>query len=87
MTITGTGFSTVTHVKFATTTAQSFTVRSATQLVAISPVHAAGTVRVSVTTAAGTTPATAHDIYKYVIPVPVVSAVSPASGPRPVARR
>ena len=81
VTITGTGFSTVTHVKFATTTAQSFTVRSATQLVAVSPVHAAGTVGVSVTTTAGTTPTTVHDIYKYVIPVPVVSAVSPASGP------
>ena len=81
VTVTGAGFSTVTHVKFGTTTAQSYTVRSATQIVATAPAHAAGTVGISVTTAVGTTPTTVHDIYKYVIPVPVVSAVSPASGP------
>ena len=53
--VTGTGFSTVKSVKFATSTA-TFTVKSATQLVTTSPVHAAGTVRISVTTPGGTTP-------------------------------
>ncbi len=81
MTVTGAGFSTVTHVKFGTTAASSYTVRSATQIVATSPAHAAGTVGISVTTAVGTTPTTVHDVYKYAVPVPVVSAVSPASGP------
>ena len=81
MTVTGTGFSSVTNVKFGTTTAQSFTVRSATQLVATSPAHAAGTVGISVTTPGGTTPATPADLYKFTVSVPVVSAISPASGP------
>ena len=37
VTITGTGFSTVTSVKFGTTPAKAFTVRSSTQLVATAP--------------------------------------------------
>ena len=69
------------NVKFGTTTAKSVTVKSATQVVVVSPVHAAGTVRVSVTTAKGTTPATTADLFKYVIPVPAVVSLSPASGP------
>ena len=81
VTVTGTGFSTVTHVKFGTTTAASYTVRSATQISATAPAHAAGTVAVSVTTAAGTTPTTVHDVFKFIVPVPVVAGVSPASGP------
>ena len=80
VTVTGTGFSTVTSVKFATTAASSYTVKSATQIVATSPAHAAGTVAISVTTTAGTTPATNADLYKYTASVPVVSAISPASG-------
>ena len=43
--------------------------------------HAAGTVRVSVTTPGGTTPSTSADLYKYAYPVPAVSGISPASGP------
>ena len=53
VTITGKGFTTVHNVKFGTTTARSYTVRSATQIVATSPAHAAGQVRISVTTAGG----------------------------------
>ena len=64
VTITGTGFSTVEHVKFGTTTA-TFTVKSTTSLQVTSPAHAAGTVRVSVVTAVGTTPATSNDLYTY----------------------
>ncbi len=81
VTITGTGFTGATVVKFATLTAQSFTVRSSTQIIAYAPPHAAGTVRVSVTTPGGTTASTVNDIYKYAYPVPVVTGVTPASGP------
>ena len=81
VTITGTGFLSVQNVKFGTSTAQSFTVKSATKLLATSPAHAAGTVRISVTTPGGTTPATPADVYKFTLSVPVVSAISPASGP------
>ncbi len=65
MTISGTGFTTVKHVKFGTTTARTFTVKSSTQIVATSPAHAAGQVRISVTTAAGTTPATSYDLFTF----------------------
>ena len=68
VTITGTHFTTVVNVKFGTTAAPAFTVKSSTQLVATAPAHAAGTVRISVTTTSGTTPATSVDIYKYVLP-------------------
>jgi len=81
VTVTGTGFSTVASVKFGTTTATSFTVRSSTQLEAAAPAHPVGTARISVTTPGGTTPTTSAALYKYSYPVPAVSAVSPATGP------
>ena len=65
VTITGTGFVTVAKVKFGTTTAESFTVRSTTSIIATSPAHAAGQVRISVTTGGGTTAATSNDLYTY----------------------
>ena len=65
VTITGSGFSTVKYVKFGTTTARAFTVRSTTQIVATAPAHLAGQVRISVTTAGGTTPATSNDLYTF----------------------
>ena len=81
VTITGSGFSTVQRVKFGTTTARSFTNRSVTQLVAVTPPHAAGTVRISVTIPGGMTPTTSSDLYQFTVSAPVVSSVSPASGP------
>ena len=81
VTVTGSGFTGATSVSFGTTPAKAFTYVSTTQLVATSPVHAAGTVRISVTTLGGTTPTTGADLYQYVYPAPAVSAVSPASGP------
>ena len=67
MTITGKGLTTVVAhgVKFGTTTAKSFTIESDTQIVVTSPAHAAGQVRISVKTSAGTTPATNNDLYTY----------------------
>jgi hypothetical protein len=55
VTITGTGFTAATAVKFQSTTdAASFTVVSDTQIVAVSPAHAAGLINVFVTTKGGT---------------------------------
>jgi hypothetical protein len=65
VTITGNGFTTVEHVKFGSTTALSYTVKSTTQIVATAPVHSTGKIRVSVTTAAGTTPTTTDDLYTF----------------------
>ncbi len=65
VTITGRGFTAVKSVKFGTTTAKSYTVSSSTSIIATSPAHAAGQVQVSVTTAAGTTPATLYDLCTY----------------------
>ena len=81
VTITGTGFSTVQHVKFGTTTASAYTVKSSSQITATAPAHAAGTVRIEVITAGGTTPSSSADTYQFVVLKPAVAGVSPASGP------
>ncbi len=80
VTITGTGFSTVSNVKFGTTTAK-FTVKSSTQILATSPPHASGTVKIAVTAAGGTSPTTVADLYTFTVPAPGVAGISPASGP------
>ena len=63
--IAGTGFTSVQHVRFGPTTAKAFTVSSSTSIVATSPPHTVGRVRISVMTAVGTTPATCNDLYTY----------------------
>lgn len=80
VTITGTGFTGATAVKFGTTNATTFTVLSSTTITAVSPAHTAGTVDVSVTTPAGTTANTAADDFTYGT-VPSISSISPTSGP------
>jgi len=65
VTITGKGFLTVQKVTFGTTTAKTFSVRSATQIIATVPAHAAGQVRISVTTPGGTSPASSDDLFTY----------------------
>ena len=65
VTITGNGFSAVASVKFGTTAAKAFTVSSPTSIIATTPAHAAGQVRISVTTATGTTPATTVDLFTF----------------------
>ena len=80
VTIKGTGFFTVASVKFGTTAAQTFTVTSGTQIVASSPGHTPGQVRISVTTPGGTTPATSGDLYTYTAVAPKVTSISPVSG-------
>jgi alpha-tubulin suppressor-like RCC1 family protein len=66
VTITGTGFTGATTVKFAATTAAKFTVNSATSITAVSPkAMGALTVDVTVTTPAGTSPTSPTDQFTY----------------------
>ena len=64
--LTGTSFTAATAVRFGTTAAASFTVDSPTQITAVSPAGAAGTVDLSVTTAGGTSAAIAADRFTYI---------------------
>ena len=82
VTITGTGFTGATAVSFGGTPAASFMVNSATQIIAISPAHAAGTVDITVTTPSGTSAVSAADQFTFinVNVAPVVSGVSPNVG-------
>jgi hypothetical protein len=79
VTITGTGFSGATAVLFGATAATTFTVNSATQIVAISPASA-GTVDVRVSTQGGTSATSAGDQFSYTA-APTVTSISPTSGP------
>jgi len=63
--ITGTDFTGATAVQFGTVNATSFTVNSATQITAVAPASAAGTVDVRVTTPAGTSANAAGDNFTF----------------------
>ena len=63
--ITGTNFTGATAVKFGATNASSYTVDSDTQITATSPPGSAGTVDITVTTAAGTSATSASDQFTY----------------------
>jgi hypothetical protein len=66
VTLTGTGFTGVTAVHFGATSAKSFTVNSAASITAVSPkVKGTGTVDVTVTTPAGTSPTSAADQFTF----------------------
>ncbi len=78
VTITGTGFSQASAVDFGTT-AVGFSVNSSTSITATSPAGT-GTVEISVTTPAGTSATSIADEFTYE-QAPVVSLVSPVSGP------
>ncbi|MGK8522676.1 IPT/TIG domain-containing protein [Nocardia asteroides] len=75
VTITGTGFTGPTTVRFGNT-ATTFTMNSPTQITAIAPAGSPGTVQVTVTTAAGTSNGLP---YTY-LAVPSLSSVSPSQG-------
>ncbi len=68
VTITGTGFSGATGVKFGTTAATPFTVVSDTQITATVPVGSNGTVDVRVVTATGTSAIVPQDQFTYYMP-------------------
>ncbi len=80
VTIVGTGLTAATAVSFGQTGAASFVVNSDTSITAVSPVAGGGTVDVTVTTAGGTSSLTPSDQFDF-IPLPVVSGISPGSGP------
>src|SRR5215472_1185413 len=80
ITINGTGFLAGAGVKFGATASATVTFVSATQLKAVAPAHAAGTVDVTVTTPGGTSTASAADHYTYDAP-PTVKSVTPTAGP------
>ncbi|MEV8333311.1 IPT/TIG domain-containing protein [Streptomyces niveus] len=79
VTLTGTGMTGSTAVRFGSTNATSFTVNSATQITAASPPHAAGAVAVIVVNPTGNSNSVT---FTYVVAqVPVVTSVAPSSGP------
>jgi hypothetical protein len=78
VTITGTGFSGVTAVRFGGVAARSYTVASSTSITAVAPASA-GTVDVSVANAGGTSAASSADAFTF-IPAPAVTAISPKTG-------
>jgi hypothetical protein len=78
VTITGTGLTAATAVKFGSTAAAGFTVASATSITAVSPPSTDGVVDVVVTTPGGSSPRSTNDRYAF---TPTVTALSPSSGP------
>ncbi len=80
ITITGTNLSGASAVRFGTTNAAGFAVKSSTQITATAPAHAAGAVDVTVATAGGTSASLSADQFTYV-PPPTLTALSPTSGP------
>lgn len=81
VTITGAELAEATAVKFGASEAQSFTVESSTSITAQAPAGT-GTVNVSVTTPAGTTPSVEADEFTYVPPgpAPTVTKLSAKKG-------
>ena len=80
VTITGTGLTGATGVRFGGAAAASFTVNSSTSITATSPPAGAGTVDVTVTNPGGTSATGGSDTFTFV-GVPAVSSLSPTSGP------
>lgn len=78
VTITGTGFTGASAVKFGSVSA-SFNVKSSKSIIALAPSEAVGTVDVTVTTPAGTSAISLYDHYKF---VPSVTSLSPNAGPK-----
>ena len=83
VTVTGTGFTGATAVNFgAANPAIFYTVNSPTSLTVTAPSAAIGAVDVTVTTPGGTSATGAADRFTYIAPPqPVVTGVSPTSGP------
>ena len=80
VTVTGTGLTGATSVKFGATPAVSFTVSSPTQITAVSPAGIPGGVPVTVTTAAGTSSSSPGTHFFYASP-PRLDEVTPPAGP------
>jgi len=79
VTITGSGFTGASQVRFGTVAASNFLVNSDTQITTYSPAGS-GTVHVTVTTPKGTSATSNADQFTY-LPVPTITSISPTSGP------
>jgi hypothetical protein len=79
VTISGSGFTSASAVKFGQTAAASYTVKSDTSITAVTPAVSSGTVDVTVTTAGGTSATTSSDQFTFV-PIPRVASLSPTQG-------
>jgi YVTN family beta-propeller protein len=79
--ITGTDLTTTQSVYFGGTAASSFTIDSDTQITAVTRAQTNGTVNVSVRNAAGVNTSVPASQFTFFSPVPVVTAVSPSTGP------
>ncbi|MEI9982788.1 MAG: IPT/TIG domain-containing protein [Aliidongia sp.] len=79
--ITGSDLRGATAVKFGATAAASFTVNSATQITAVSPPEASGTVDITVATIGGTSATGAGDRYTFIgkTSIAVTSSANPSS--------
>jgi IPT/TIG domain len=77
VTVTGTNFTGATAVKFGSTDASTFTVKSATSITAVAPAETAGTVDVRVTTSGGTSALSSKDHFKFALKV---TGLSPNTG-------
>jgi hypothetical protein len=80
VTIMGSGFTGATAVYFGSVAATSFTVNGNSSITAVAPAEAAGTVNVTITTAYGTSAIVSADQFTY-YETPVVTGISPSSGP------
>ena len=80
VTITGTGFTGVTALKFGANNGVGITVVNSTTITATSPAGSAGTVNVTVTATGGTSATGAANQFTY-IPAPTVTSISPTAGP------
>jgi hypothetical protein len=82
VTITGTGFTGATSVKFGSAAATNFSVNSDTDITATAPAGTAGPVDVTVVGPGGISATSSADQFTYTPPpVPTVTGVSPGSGP------
>jgi len=81
VTIYGAGFTGAYAVAFGSYAATSFTVIDSGTIVAVAPAQAAGAVYIRVTTLLGTSALNAASLFTYTGTGPVVTSVSPASGP------
>jgi large repetitive protein len=81
VTISGSDLAGTTAVDFGSTPAVSFTQESPTTVLAVAPAEPVGTVAISVTAAAGTTPPDPADQFSYKLDAPRVTSVAPDSGP------
>lgn len=80
VTVTGSGFTGASAVRFGTTAGSAVIVNSDTQLTVTAPAHTAGTVDITVITPGGTSAIVPADQYQY-SPLPIVGGVAPSAGP------